>query len=360
MKRIQTLRNAMTTAGIDGLLVASMSNIRYLSGFASDEWDVALLFVSHTCQLLLTDYRFAEQAREECRNTEVIVRDRTRQTLGQLVRQLAIDCDLSNLGFERDHFLHGRWLDLSSELAGVQCTPVHGMVEQLRRIKDEGELANIRRAASIGDNAFEQLLGYIRPGITEKAAAAQLEYTLKSAGAESLAFPTIFTSGPRTARPHGMPSDRLLTRGDLITVDFGAVVDGYRSDMTRSFVLGTADRKQREVYHLVKGAQALGVASVRAGIPCSAPYQMVAEYLSRSPYAAYVGEGLGHCLGLDTHEQPYLAAGGMDLLQENYVLTVEPGIYIPGWGGVRIEDDVRVTETGADLLTHSNRELIEL
>lgn len=360
MKRTETLRGALAAHRIDGLLLASMSNIRYLSGFGSEERDVALLLVTAKRQILITDYRFAEQAREQCHDTEILVRDRARVSLGRQVQLLARECVIQRLGFEREHFPHGRWLDLHAELEGMHCTPLRGLVEQLRQVKDAQELASIRRAATIGDSAFDHLLGVLRPGISEREAAAELEYALKKSGAETLAFPTILTFGERTALPHGVPGERKLAQGDLIMVDFGAVVDGYRSDMTRTLVCGKADQKQRQIYALIREAQALGVAAVRAGIPAREPSDAVAEFLKRSPYAQFAGEGLGHCLGLDTHEHPYLAAGAETLLQENFVLTVEPGIYIPGWGGVRIEDDVRVTLSGAEILTHTTRELIEL
>ena len=360
MKRVQQLRLRFDTAGIDALLVAGMSNIRYLSGFASDERDVAVMLIGRERHYLITDYRFAEQAMEECADAEVVVRDRKNQTLGQLVQQLTTENQVLRLGIERDHISYGRWLDLKEDLGQLPVTAVQGLVEFQRRIKDDGELDSMRRAAAIGDRALDDLLGLLRPGMTEKDAAIELEYALMRAGSEGFAFPTIFTSGPRTSRPHGMPSGRRMRRGDMITVDFGAVVDGYRSDMTRSFVLGTADARQREIYQLVQEAQALGVASVRAGIPYSEPNDKVADFLAHSAYAEYAGEGLGHALGLDTHEQPYLTAGSKALLEENHVVTVEPGIYIPEWGGARIEDDVRVTAEGVERLTRFSRELIEL
>lgn len=360
MKRIQLLRRRFADSGIDALLVAGMSNIRYLSGFASDEAKVALMLITADQHYLITDYRFAEQAMEECADTEVVVRDRNKQTVGQLVRQLAADNGVTRLGFERDHFGYGPWQDLKADLGQLSTVSVRGQVELLRRIKDEFELDSMRRAAAIGDRALDDLFGLLRPGMTEREAAIELEYALLRAGSEGRAFPTIFTSGPRTSRPHGMPSGRRLARGDLVTVDFGAVVDGYRSDMTRSFAIGKADARQHAVYETVREAQALGVASVYAGIPYSQPYNTVADFLAKTEFAQYAGEGLGHALGLDTHERPYLAAGSGALLEENHVVTVEPGIYMPGWGGVRIEDDVRVTETGAERLTKFNRELIEL
>ncbi|SHE54702.1 Xaa-Pro aminopeptidase [Microbulbifer donghaiensis] len=360
LHRIRNLREQFSTAGIDGLLVSSMSNIRYLTGFASDERDVATVLIGATEAFLLTDYRFGEQAREQCGEVQIIVRDRARQTLGQLVRELAAQCDIRQLGYERDHFLHGRWLNLAADLDTIAVKPLRGLVEKLRRRKEPAELESMRRAAAIGDRALEQLLGLLQPGITEREAAVELECLLKRAGSEGLAFPTIFTSGARTSRPHGMPSDRVLSRGDLITIDFGAIVDGYRSDMTRTFVLGKADSKQREIYELVRRAQALGVESLRTGIPYSQPNATVNRFLAACPYAEYAGDSLGHGLGLDTHEQPYLSTGFEELLEEDHVVTVEPGIYIPGWGGVRIEDDVRLTGSGPELLNNFSRELIEL
>ncbi|MFV8782570.1 M24 family metallopeptidase [Microbulbifer sp. SA54] len=361
MKRIQQARKQFFPQGIDGLLVASMANIRYLSGFASEERNVALLLLTQDKQYLITDYRFGEQAEEQCHSTttDVVVRDRARESLGQLINRIASNENLKRLGFEQHHFMHGQWLALEQELT-METKPVADVIERLRRIKDSAEQNDIREAARIGDQALELLLPKLRPGVTEREAALMLESSLMQLGSEGLAFPTIFASGPRSARPHGMPSKRILQSGDLLTIDFGAVVNGYRSDMTRSFVIGRASAQQREVYALVQEAQQLGLDAVISGTTCSEPADIVSRFLCDSPYGRFAGDGLGHALGLETHEKPYFAAGDDTVLEPGFVMTVEPGIYIPGWGGVRIEDDVLVTASGIEVLNSFPKELIEL
>ncbi|WP_428821320.1 M24 family metallopeptidase [Microbulbifer sp. MCCC 1A16149] len=363
MTRTDIARKSIHQRGLDGLLVASMPNIRYLSGFASDEQNVALLLITREQQFLITDYRFGEQASEQCTpDTEVIVRDRARESLGQTICRLAGKGGVHKLGYEQDHFTCSAWQLIADALSRtLQCTTaVSGLVEQLRRIKENVEIESMRRAAQVGDQALERLLTILQPGMSEREAAIELEYALLRQGSEGLAFPTIFASGPRSSRPHGMPSERIIERGDLITIDFGAVIDGYRSDMTRSIVMGSADPEQRKVYALVREAQQIGLDHLSTGQPCSHPAQAVSEFLSQSEYARFAGEGLGHALGLETHEKPYLAAGEDTLMEAGFVVTVEPGIYIPGWGGVRIEDDVLIGDDGIEILNNFSKELIEV
>lgn len=363
MTRTEYARQTFAGNGIEGLLIASMPNIRYLTGFASDESNVALLLIMPEQQCLITDYRFGEQASEQCNShTQVVVRDRARESIGETINRLLSAADVRKLGYEQDYFTCSGWQAIADVLSmdNANIHGVSGVVEQLRRKKDEDEIHSMRRAAQVGDEALKQLLGKLQPGMTEREASIELEYTLLQQGSEGLAFPTIFASGPRSARPHGMPSDRILQKGDLVTIDFGAVINGYRSDMTRSIVIGCADTRQREVYALVKEAQQIGLDCLAAGVPCSEPAKTVDAFLAQTDYSRYAGEGLGHALGLETHEKPYLTAGAETRLEAGFVMTVEPGIYIPGWGGVRIEDDVLITDEGIEILNGFTKDLIEV
>lgn len=359
-QRIQTLLQQLKKDQTDGMLVCSLQNVRYLSGFSSNEPFVAFLVISSKGNVLITDYRFGEQAKNECKDFEVIVRNRRAQTLGQAINAIAQDHQIKHLGFERDHVLYGMQTDLKSDITQSELIATSGLIEKIRRVKDEQEVTSIRKAAQIGDKALDQLLGILKPGMTEKEAALELEYFVMKGGSEGFAFPTIFISGVRTSMPHGMPSDKKIATGDMVTVDFGAVINGYRSDMTRTFVMGKASEEQKQVYNIIHEAQQVGVDSVKAGIPAKEPYLKVSEILNACKYVEHVGEGLGHCVGLSLHERPYLDATCEDILEENFVLTVEPGIYIPNWGGVRIEDDLRVTRDGCEILTHAPKHLIEL
>lgn len=360
MHRIQTVLNQLQKDRIDGMLVCALQNVRYLSGFSSNEPFVAFLIICPKGNFLITDYRFGEQAKNECKNFEVIVRNRRVQTLGQAIDVILQNQGIRRLGFERDHILYSMQTDLESDITQSELIATSGIIEKIRRVKDEQEIASIAKAAKIGDNALDHLFGILKPGMTEKEAALELEYLIMKGGSEGLAFPTIFISGTRTSMPHGMPSDKKIAAGDMITADFGAVVNGYRSDMTRTFVMGKANHEQKKVYALIKEAQQVGVDNIRAGIPGKEPYEKVRAVLDACEYVEHVGEGLGHCVGLSLHERPYLDQNCEDILEENFVLTVEPGIYIPNWGGVRIEDDVRVTRNGCEILTRSPKHLIEL
>ncbi|WKD48137.1 M24 family metallopeptidase [Microbulbifer spongiae] len=363
MTRLQRLKNCFSGLGIDGMLITGMANIRYLSGFASDEQGVASLLVADR-PYLITDYRFDEQAREQRTDdgVEIVVRARAEESLGQTLQRLAKGAAIKRLGFEREHIRYSHWQALAADLAlDTECfKPLSDVVEKLRRRKDAMELQHIRTAAQVADAALEQIANKLSPGVTERGVAVELEYALMQRGSEGVAFPTIFASGPRSSHPHGMPTDRVIERGDMVTIDFGAVIQGYRSDMTRTFVLGKASTQQREVYSLVQEAQQLGVDRVTAGVACSEPAKYVAEFLNNSPYARFAGDGLGHAIGLETHEKPYFAKEDDTVIEPGYVMTVEPGIYIPGWGGVRIEDDILVKDEGIDLLTNFPRKLIEI
>ena len=364
MTRLYNLQKQFFGLGINGMLITSMPSIRYLSGFASDEQGVASLLVSGEQAFLITDYRFGEQAQEQCTGNgiEVIVRDRGRESLGQTIRRLALGNAVRRLGFERDHISYSQWQAIAVDLAfdPEYFRPLSGVVEMLRRKKDARELAHMARAGEVADKALEQLLDKLQPGMSEHEAAVELEHVMMKLGSEGTAFPTIFASGPRSSRPHGMPSNRILQKGDMVTIDFGAVIQGYRSDMTRTFVMGKATEQQREVYAVVQDAQKLGVDSIAPGIPCSEPAKIVADFLRGSPYARFAGDGLGHAIGLETHERPFFTESDDTIIEAGFVMTVEPGIYIPGWGGVRIEDDICVRDEGVESLTRFPRELIEI
>lgn len=358
LDRIETLRKNLAESPFQAILISSVQNCRYLSGMANDDPNVVFLIISQNQLFLVTDYRYSEQALKEAQGFEVIVRDRQNVTLGQQLNQILTDIDCQQVAFEQDYISFAMFEDISQALISTKMQGISGWVEQQRIIKDDSEIENIKAAASIADNALAHLAKYMKPGMSERDASLELEFQMQKAGSEGMSFPTILISGERSSLPHGAPSNKKLNAGDLITIDFGAVVNGYRSDMTRAFVVGQPTPEQLAVYETVKQAHAAGMNSVVAGIQGSVPYFKSKQILDASPYAKYQGEGLGHGVGLYLHEQPFLQANCHITLKENMVITIEPGIYIPDWGGVRIEDDIRVTESGYEILTHSPRELI--
>ncbi len=363
-QRVNTLRSRLSSSPYDALIIASTQNCRYLSGLANDDANVAYLIVSTDSLYLVTDYRYSQQAKEQCSGVEVIERNRDKYSLGQQFNMVLQQMQVKHVAFERDFFSFGMIEDIIAELdnrpSNIKATGIAGWVEQQRMIKDENEIGNIKAAANIADAALAQLVSFMKAGITERDASLELEYQMQKAGSEGMSFPTILISGERTALPHGLASNKVLNKGDLITIDFGAVVNGYRSDMTRAFVVGEPNKKQLAVYQTVKKAQQIGVQSVIAGISGAHPFNEAKKILDASEFAEFQGEGLGHGVGLFLHELPFLKKDCVITLQENMVITIEPGLYIPGWGGLRIEDDIRVTNTGYEMLTHAPRDLIQI
>lgn len=357
MSRIDRITNRLKQQHTDALLVFYGHNITYLSGFTGH---AATALILPDVSYLLTDYRYFEQAKEQAEGFTVICRDRVQQSLAALIAELTAKHAVTSLAFEADHISHGAWLNMTKDWIGIDAIPVTRWVEDLRYSKDASEIASIQLAAQIADQALGELIRSIKAGVTERELAIELEYQMALLGSEEPSFNTIMLAAERSALPHGVPGDKKLQAGDLLLIDFGAMINGYHSDMTRTFILGQADDKQREIYQTVYAAQQAAMDALTIGISGNELHQQAKRILDASPYAAYQGEGLGHGLGLDLHEFPLMGMGSDLVIEKNTVITIEPGIYIPGWGGVRIEDDVYIGDEGLVLLTQSPRELIEL
>ena len=357
MNRLARIQQRIQQHGTDALLIFNDHNITYLSGFTGH---AATALVMPDAAYLLTDYRYVEQAKSQCTGFQVICRDRINQSLAALIDELRQQHGVKTLAFEADHIAHGAWQGMCAEWQQMDTSPVSRWVEDLRLIKDDHEISSIRLAAHIADQALTELLSQIKPEVTERELAIELEYQMALLGSEAPSFPTIMLAAERSALPHGVPGERALQPGDLLLIDFGAVINGYHSDMTRTFVLGQADQQQREIYQTVHDAQQAAIDVLRPGISTTAVNQAAQEVLNESAWAQYQGEGLGHGLGMDLHEQPFIGMGPEMSLASGAVVTIEPGIYIPGWGGVRIEDDVLLTEGGVEYLTEFPRRLMEL
>jgi Xaa-Pro aminopeptidase len=264
------------------------------------------------------------------------------------------------LGVEGDTLTVNHFRKLTTDLEGIELRPTEDVVEILRQVKDEGEIDLIRAACDIVDRAFEFILTLVRPGIPERDLATEIEYFMKKAGSEKEAFDTIVASGARSALPHGRASEKLLAAGDFVTFDYGARVGGYHSDITRTVVLGTATDRQREVYQVVLDAQQAALAALRPGMTGKEADLVARDLIAARGYGDAFGHGLGHSLGRHVHDGGGLSQRIDMTLAAGMVLTVEPGIYFEDWGGVRIEDDVVLRETGAEILTHAPKELIEI
>lgn len=350
--RLEKLRELMGAGELDALLVLRPENRRYLSGFTGS---AGAVLVDSRRSLLLTDFRYLSQAGLESPDFELV---RVEKTLPETLAGILRGQPDYRLGVEADFITLQQYTAFQEVLAGVQIKAAPGLVERLREIKDAGEMEILARAAALADQAFKHILPLIKPGIREREVALELEFFMRRAGASGASFPIIAASGPRSALPHGVASDRALAPGDFLILDFGATVQGYNSDFTRTVVLGRPSRRHREIYDIVLAAQQAALSLIRPGVEAAGADRAARGVIEGCGYGEYFGHSTGHGLGLAVHESPRLAATDQTVLQEGMAVTVEPGIYLPNWGGVRIEDMVLVTGNGCRVLTSSPKEKI--
>lgn len=355
MNRIEGLKERLKAENLDAILLLNDSNIRYISGFTGSD---SYVVISKDANAFITDSRYTEQAEAECKSFEIIRWGRPLLGLHETIQSHCEKQGIKKLAFERDHVNYGMYEKLSKALPEVELVPTSNLVEDLRGIKDEEEIACMRKAAAIADAAFTEILKYIKPGVSEMDIERELQYLIKKLGAEDVGFPSIIASGKNSSLPHAIPGQKKIELGDFVTLDFGATYKGYRSDMTRTIIVGAANDKQKEIYDIVKMAQELASKAIKAGVNCKVPDTAARDHISNAGYGQNFGHGLGHGVGLDIHEEPYLSPAAEKCLEKGNVVTVEPGIYLPNWGGVRIEDTVVVLEDGIEVLTKSSKELI--
>lgn len=351
MDRITRLRNFMAQQQFDGMLVSKPENRRYLTGFTGS---AGFVLVTAAEALLLVDFRYVEQAAVEAAGVEVIKADR--QFIETLVEVIS-GRRLSRVGVEADHLTVKQHAEYAHRLAPAALAAVDGL-DRLRWVKDPGEIARITKAVEIADAAFAHVRAFLRPGAVERDIAIELEFFMRRRGAEGEAFPTIVASGPRSALPHGRASDRTLETGDFVTLDFGARWEGYVSDCTRTVVLGEVSRRHQEIYGIVRAAQQAALSGIKPGMTGREADALARTVITEAGYGDAFGHGLGHGVGLAVHEGPSLSPREEAVLAPGHVVTVEPGIYLPGWGGVRIENLVVITEDGCRSLTRLPTDLL--
>lgn len=343
----------------DALLVVKEPNVTYLSGFTGDSTE-ALVFPDKA--YLLSDSRYTIQLSEEAPEIPAIIRD-NKTSLLSLVRQAIANHSGENkkfrLGIEGDGMMFSTFMVYQQKLSefDIEVVPVSGMVEQLRAVKDKFELEQIRQAVVVAQKAYRALIATLTPKMTEQDAALELEYTMRKLGARKAAFPSIVGVGPRAALPHAVPGASRIEDSDQLLIDWGADVNGYKSDLTRSSITGKLSPKFKKIYSIVYGAQAAAIEAVKPGVKCSEIDAVARDFIAKAGYGKYFGHGLGHSVGLDIHESPSFSPKDDTILSPGMVITVEPGIYLEGWGGIRIEDDILVTKNGCEVLTSalSNR-----
>jgi len=349
------LRNRMQEKGLSAALVSDVRNVGYLTGFTGSS---GFLLLTGESGVFVSDSRYDEQAREEVKGFPVAIY-RNPTTTAQAIAEQVRALGLTELGFEAEHVTFATHRGWQEAMPDVTFVPVEGLVDPLRIVKTDEEIAKIRDACRLADACFEHVLRLIQPGVAEYDIALEIDFYLRRQGAKA-AFDTIVVSGERSARPHGTPSEKRLNRGDFVTMDFGARLESYCSDMTRTVVVGEASERHREVYDAVLTAQLRAIEAIRPGVPAKEVDAIARDSLKERGLDAYFGHGLGHGLGTEVHDLGRMSPSSEDVLEEGQVWTVEPGVYLPGFGGVRIEDDVVVTKDGCEILTSSPKELLVL
>jgi len=354
MDNLERLKSLLRRRNLDALLVTQPDNRRYLSGYTAGDLTInessgALLIPRRGRPLLFTDFRYQLQAEREAAGFRVVIYQR-----GLLTRLKSVLAELGirRFGFESHYFLYSTATKLQKMAteSGSEAVPEPGLVEGLRIRKGPDELAKIRAAVRLNEDVFLEVYHQLRPGMTERQVALRIESRMREMGAEHPSFETIVAGGPNGALPHAVPGDRPLREGEPIVIDMGLVLDGYCSDMTRTVVLGEMDRITRERFRLVRRAQLAGIAAVRAGVTGREVDRAAREVIRAAGLGQTFGHSLGHGVGLAVHEAPALSVRYKRKLQAGMVVTVEPGIYLPEWGGIRLENMVAVTETGCELL----------
>lgn len=340
----------MRAANLDAFLVTDISNIRYLSCFTGS---FAVVLVTKDTAFLLTDFRYAEQVGNECPDVELCLMHYA--TRNESIRSLVEKSGAEKVGFEPNSMTYEEWASLEALLPG-KLVPGNNPLGRLRMVKDEGEIAATREAARLADLAYAHVRPMLKPGVTEREIALEIDFSMRRNGAEKEAFDTIVISGARSALPHGKPTNRRLEEGDLVLMDFGAKFAGYHSDITRTVCVGEPNDRQLEMYNTVLDAQSAAIEAIRPGV-MGRDVDAVARKIIEDRGFGELGHQLGHGLGLEVHDGRPFAKDGEAVLESGMILTVEPGIYVTGWGGIRVEDDVLVTDSGVEILTHSPREI---
>jgi len=356
IKRLRKLRTLIAEKGVDALLLSQPENLRYLSGFTgSSGW----LLISGQSAILATDFRYVEQAKGESPDFEIT---QTNQELRDWLPGLVSDLGWHKLGFEANFISYGGYHKLSEAIEtkqiNLELVPTTGIVEQLRSTKEPEELGFIKKAVALAEAAFEQAKGIIRPGITEKEAAWEIEKLLRQKGSEGMPFEIIVASGPNSALPHAQPTEKIIRSGEPVLIDMGARISGYCSDFSRTLFLGKADKTLQEIYNIVLKAQTTAIERVESGMDASQADQLARSVVEQAGYGDAFGHGLGHGVGLAVHEFPTLGPTSSDSLADGMVFTIEPGIYLAGKGGVRIEDIVVLENGTAKVLSKVKKDLL--
>ncbi len=353
MEKIEKIISALEDHSLDGILITSPYNRRYASNFTGTAGTV---LISRSKSVFITDFRYVEQAAKQCIGFEIV---KQKGSMTEEIANKIKELGITKLGFEQDYVTFSTYKEYETAFK-TDLIPISGIIEKLRLIKSESEIKILKEAARIADAAFDHIIKFIQPGKSELEVSNELEFFMRNAGATSSSFDTIVASGARSALPHGVATDKLIEKGDLVTLDYGAYYHGYVSDITRTIAVGEPDQQLIEIYNIVYEAQKRGLKGLKPGMNGKEADALTRDYITEKGYGEYFGHSTGHGIGLEVHEGPNLSIKSEYTLEPGMVVTVEPGIYVAGLGGVRIEDDTLITENGNERLTHSTKELIRL
>ncbi|HBV03854.1 MULTISPECIES: M24 family metallopeptidase [Mammaliicoccus] len=350
--KFTNLRKVMEQKGLDAIVVLSPYNRRYLSGFTGTSGS---LLITQDTKQLITDFRYIQQANSQAEDFEIINQN---GPMINKINELIQHGDYKNVGVEADLITYNEYQALNTD--EVQLSSIEGVIETIRMIKDDFEIKQIQKAADIVDETYEHILKWVKPGMTENEVNNEMEMFMRSKGATCSSFDTIVASGHRGALPHGVASNKVIEEGDMITLDFGALYEGYVSDITRTFAIGEPKEEMKKIYNIVLESQLAALEQIKPGMTGKEADSIARDIISSYGYGEQFGHSLGHGIGLEVHEGPALSQKSDIVLEENMCVTLEPGIYVEGLGGVRIEDDVLVTKNGLQRFTKSTKDLIIL
>jgi Xaa-Pro aminopeptidase/Xaa-Pro dipeptidase len=352
-ERIKRLRESMSKKGLDAVLLVGDANRNYLSGFTGNE-SFSVITLDKT--FFVTDSRFTEQAKNQVMDYEILEYSKS-GTFADFLSDLVKKNNIKKLGFEENIISFSTYSIYKAKVC-CELIPMEGIVEELRIIKDESELKLIKSAAKIADETFDYMIKFIKPGMTEREIGLELEFHMKKLGATELSFPSIVASGIRSSLPHGEATNKIVNRGEFLTLDYGCVYEGYCSDMTRTVIIGEPTSKMYEIYNVVLEAQERALKAFKPGIPAIEVDKVARDYIKEKGYGDYFGHSLGHGVGREIHEAPIVGYKNNKQLTKGMVVTDEPGIYIPNLGGVRIEDLLVITDNGIEVLSKSPKKII--
>ena len=353
-KRVEKLQERLAKESLGGMLVTNLTNVRYLSGFTGS---AASCLILDQKSYFISDGRYLTQSKEQVQDMEIIIDTGSHL---QIIKDNNLISNGTTLGFEADFLPVNQMNKLRELFPDTQWEVTSRFVEEIAAVKDKSELRAIRAAVDITDEVFDQLIPELRQGSIEREVAAKISFAYKILGADGDSYDPIVASGPNSALPHAVPSDREFQDGDFVVMDFGALYQGYHADMTRTVAIGSVTDRHREIYSVVQEAQKRGCEAASAGMSCRELDAVTRDYITEQGYGDYYVHGTGHGLGLEVHTMPRLSQISDDTLLENYVITIEPGIYIPEFGGVRIEDDVIIQNDGCEILNRSTKDLLVL